>query len=226
MSVVGDTGAYGVHGFTVHSLTGLRGLSSYNCPAKRYTCDVVYTNRPVGRRDARLRRTPGAVRTRVPHGGHRPGARAGPDRVPAAQLGRVRRPARHRAAARRARRRRRRRTRGHAPSHELRHRGVRRPGACRAIGWERRDDPAWRQPPDRPSIRRGIGFAFCMQGSGIPYVDMGGASIKLNDDGSFNLLVGATDLGTGADTVPGPDRGRGARRAASTTSSSTRPTPT
>ena len=40
-----------------------------------------------------------------------------------------------------------------------------------------------------------------MQGSAIPGVDMGGAMIKLNDDGSFNLLVGATDLGTGADTV-------------------------
>ncbi|HNC08786.1 MAG TPA: molybdopterin-dependent oxidoreductase, partial [Anaerolineales bacterium] len=35
----------------------------------------------------------------------------------------------------------------------------------------------------------------------IPYLDMGGASIKMNDDGSFNLLVGATDLGTGSDTV-------------------------
>ncbi|MFZ6018405.1 MAG: xanthine dehydrogenase family protein molybdopterin-binding subunit, partial [Chloroflexota bacterium] len=34
-----------------------------------------------------------------------------------------------------------------------------------------------------------------------PYLDMGGASIKMNDDGSFNLLVGATDLGTGSDTV-------------------------
>jgi putative selenate reductase molybdopterin-binding subunit len=32
---------------------------------------------------------------------------------------------------------------------------------------------------------------------------MGGASIKINDDGSFNLLVGATDIGTGADTVLG-----------------------
>jgi len=30
---------------------------------------------------------------------------------------------------------------------------------------------------------------------------MGGASIKMNEDGSFNLLVGATDLGTGSDTV-------------------------
>ena len=40
-----------------------------------------------------------------------------------------------------------------------------------------------------------------MQGTAIPYLDMGGASIKLNDDASFNLLVGATDLGTGSDTV-------------------------
>jgi putative selenate reductase molybdopterin-binding subunit len=40
-----------------------------------------------------------------------------------------------------------------------------------------------------------------MQATAIPNLDMGGASIKINDDGSFNLLVGATDLGTGADTV-------------------------
>ena len=40
-----------------------------------------------------------------------------------------------------------------------------------------------------------------MQGSAIPFLDMGGASIKINDDGSFNLLIGATDIGTGSDTV-------------------------
>ena len=40
-----------------------------------------------------------------------------------------------------------------------------------------------------------------MQGTAIPNLDMGAASIKMNDDGSFNLLVGATDLGTGSDTV-------------------------
>ncbi len=54
----------------------------------------------------------------------------------------------------------------------------------------------------RPSTKRkGIGIAMVMQGTAIPYLDMGGASIKMNDDGSFNLLVGATDLGTGSDTV-------------------------
>jgi putative selenate reductase molybdopterin-binding subunit len=50
-------------------------------------------------------------------------------------------------------------------------------------------------------LKRGIGVAMVMQGTAIPYLDMGGASIKMNDDGSFNLLVGATDLGTGSDTV-------------------------
>ena len=44
-------------------------------------------------------------------------------------------------------------------------------------------------------------MAVCMHGTAIPGLDMGGASIKINDDGSFNVLVGATDLGTGADTV-------------------------
>ena len=50
-------------------------------------------------------------------------------------------------------------------------------------------------------FRKGIGVALVMQGTAIPYLDMGGASVKMNDDGSFNLLLGATDLGTGSDTV-------------------------
>ena len=70
-----------------------------------------------------------------------------------------------------------------------------------AVGWDRRFDPAWKVDPARPHIRRGIGLAICMHGTGIAGLDMGAASIKLNDDGSFNLLVGATDLGTGSDTV-------------------------
>lgn len=51
------------------------------------------------------------------------------------------------------------------------------------------------------SIRRGIGMACMMQGSGIPEVDMASCTIKLNEDGSFNMLAGCADLGTGADTV-------------------------
>ncbi len=48
---------------------------------------------------------------------------------------------------------------------------------------------------------RAVGHAIAMQGSGIPLKDMGAAVLKLNDDGFFNLLVGATDLGTGSDTI-------------------------
>ncbi len=73
-----------------------------------------------------------------------------------------------------------------------------------AIGWEEKlADKNWRDVPGKPYLKRGLGIALVMQGTAIPYLDMGGASIKLNDDGSFNLLVGATDLGTGSDTVLG-----------------------
>lgn len=74
-----------------------------------------------------------------------------------------------------------------------------------AIGWDQKfGNEEWRKSKignQKSSIRKGIGTAFVMQGTAIPYLDMGGASIKMNDDGSFNLLVGATDLGTGSDTV-------------------------
>src|SRR5436305_13371160 len=50
-------------------------------------------------------------------------------------------------------------------------------------------------------FRRGVGVSLAMHGTAIAGLDMGGATIKLNDDGSFNVLVGATDIGTGSDTV-------------------------
>lgn len=70
------------------------------------------------------------------------------------------------------------------------------------IGWDQKYGvPEWREIHGKPHLRRGVGAALVMQGTAIPYLDMGGASIKMNDDGSFILLVGATDLGTGSDTV-------------------------
>lgn len=48
---------------------------------------------------------------------------------------------------------------------------------------------------------RGIGVAMAMQGSGISGVDVGSATIKLTDDGAYSLLIGATDMGTGCDTI-------------------------
>jgi len=52
-----------------------------------------------------------------------------------------------------------------------------------------------------PHKVRSVGMAIAMQGSGIPYIDMASATIKLNDDGFYNLMVGATDIGQGSDTV-------------------------
>lgn len=196
---VGNTGPYATHGFTVQSVSGQRGLSEYNCPAKRFTSDVAYTNRPV----AGAFRGYGAPQALFALESHmddiarsleldpielrrRNWVRAGDplDILPAL---------------------------GERGATENAEDDLPRVSSCatdecvaqaaRAIGWERRDDPLWKRPPDRPHIRRGIGFALCMQATAIPHLDMGGASIKINDDGSFNLLVGATDLGTGADTV-------------------------
>jgi putative selenate reductase molybdopterin-binding subunit len=200
MRVVANTGPYGVHGFTVQSVTGLRGLSSYNCPAKRYSCDVVYTNRPVAGAfrgygapqalfaleshmtdiAAALNLDPIEFRRRNWVGVGDPldiaprlSERGGADDIAPADLPRVTSCGIRECVAQ----------------------------AGRAIGWSHRADPARRLVPGRPDIRRGIGFALCMHGTGIPFTDMGACSLKMNDDGSFNMLVGATDLGTGADTV-------------------------
>ena len=48
---------------------------------------------------------------------------------------------------------------------------------------------------------RSAGVAMAMQGSGISNVDVGSATIKLADDGTFNLIIGAADMGTGCDTI-------------------------
>jgi len=77
-----------------------------------------------------------------------------------------------------------------------------------AIGWQRLrgrrlpGDPRHGEAPATASERvKGVGVAVSMQGSGIPGIDMGAAAMKMNDDGSFNLHIGATDIGTGSDTI-------------------------
>lgn len=67
-----------------------------------------------------------------------------------------------------------------------------------AIQWYKKKGKRIRTAEDRV---KGVGMAVAMQGSGIPKIDMASASMKMNDDGSFNLFVGATDLGTGSDTI-------------------------
>jgi putative selenate reductase molybdopterin-binding subunit len=196
MRIVANTGPYGTHGLTVQMVSGLRGLSSYNSPVKAFDCTVAYTNIPV----PGAYRGYGAPQALFALEAHMEdiAAEIGMDAIEfrrlnwtkvgdpidiAPQLGEGDLEA------------------GVMPiitSSGLEEAVLQ---GQRAVGWERRRDPLWRQPPDRPHIRRGLGFAMAMHGTAIPGLDMGGASLKINDDGSFNLLVGATDLGTGSDTV-------------------------
>ena len=48
---------------------------------------------------------------------------------------------------------------------------------------------------------RAVGMGMAMQGSGISNVDVGSATLKLNDGGGYTLSIGAADMGTGCDTV-------------------------
>ena len=48
---------------------------------------------------------------------------------------------------------------------------------------------------------RSVGIAMAMQGSCISYVDVGSATISLNEDGSYRLAIAAADMGTGCDTI-------------------------
>jgi len=48
---------------------------------------------------------------------------------------------------------------------------------------------------------RSVGVALAMQGSGISGVDIGSATIKLNEDGIYTLSIAAADMGTGCDTI-------------------------
>ena len=194
LRIVADTGAYGTHALTVQMVSGFRGLSTYWLPAARFDCDVVYTNKPV----TGAFRGYGAPQALFGLELHMEEfalelgldplefkrlnwVKVGQDLPMAEAMGEGRE--------------------GFAQTvrsnglEECVHEGA------QATGWARRNDPAWKQDPARPHIRRGLGLALCMHGTGIAGLDMGAASIKLNDDGSFNLLVGATDLGTGSDTV-------------------------
>jgi len=192
--VVEDTGAYGTHGMTVCGVTGQRGLATYRCEDLRFVGDIVYTNKPVAGAfrgygapqaefaleclmeeiAAELELDPVEFRMKN-------SLRLGDPIAITAELGEA-----GRVAAQRV-------TSSTLPECVAQ--------GSAAIHWDRREDSAWRSDPSRPNIRRGLGFAMVMHGTAIAGLDMGAASLKMNDDGSFNLLVGATDLGTGSDTV-------------------------
>ena len=216
MYALSDTGAYGCHALTVTGNTGHKAMALYvgdgeyrKAPNIRFYADVVYTNTPpsgafrgygvpqgywpLDRHMEKISRAMGfdpidfRLKNAIRPGEYHPFSTAWNE--------------------------------GREPRPEIVHTvGLEQCVAQgrAAIGWDDKfGNEAWHQTTSnvegqksgttfdvRPSTKRkGIGVAMVMQGTAIPYLDMGGASIKMNDDGSFNLLVGATDLGTGSDTV-------------------------
>ena len=194
MYVLSDTGAYGCHAVTVTGNTGQKCMGLYNAPNIKFHAHIVYTNTPPS----------GAFRGYgVPQGyfplevhmekiarhlGLDPiefrlknAVKAG-DELPTSKAW----------------------SEGREPHPEV----IETCGlpecvseGARAIGWKNFSKQVNTETSKQSHLKRGQGVACVMQGTAIPYLDMGGASIKINDDGSFNLLVGATDLGTGSDTV-------------------------
>jgi putative selenate reductase molybdopterin-binding subunit len=196
LRVVENTGAYGTHALTVMSVTGNRALSLYRCPNLRYEAKAVYTNLAVAGAFRGYGCPQGffALESHVDEVAHALGedplefrrrnhVQEGDDQPIAEVLGEGKEGFRQVI-----------RSCGLAPAIEQ---------GARAIGWsEKRARYALRDAGgSHPAVRRGVGMAIVMQASGIPGVDMGAASIKMNEDASFNLLVGATDIGTGADTM-------------------------
>ncbi len=191
LKVLATTGAYGSHASTVQGNTGSKVLPLYRAPHLRFECDVVYTNTPVAGAFRGYGCPQGffAQESLVdeiaqklgidPVDFHRKNAiRQGDVDKLSAQLG---------------------------EGKEGLPRVIRSCGlpecltrGAAAIEWDRKRHTL----PDRASaIKRGVGMACAMQGSGIAGIDWASAFLKMNEDGSFCLQVGASDVGAGADTV-------------------------
>jgi putative selenate reductase molybdopterin-binding subunit len=190
MTVLATTGAYGSHANTVQGNTGSKVLPMYRAEHMRFECHVVYTNTPVAGAFRGYGCPQGffAQESVVDELAHelkmdpvefrrRNAIRLGDiDRL-SAQLGEGREglPRVIRSCG----------------LYDCLDRGA------AAIGWERKR----KARPKTGHLKRGVGVSCTMQGSGIAGVDWASAFLKMNEDGSFHLLAGASDVGGGADTV-------------------------
>ncbi|MBK9472711.1 MAG: molybdopterin-dependent oxidoreductase [bacterium] len=188
MHVTADTGAYGSHALTVQGNTGQKVLPMYPCANIHFQVTCLYTNNPVSgafrgygapqgcfaleSHIDEVAKVVGIERLELRRRNH---IRLGDTDPLSAKLGEGKE-----GLVRIIR------STGLEKAIEL---------GCEAIGWDRKLEPT------APHLRRGLGMALAMQGSGIAGVDWGAATVKLNEDGSVNLMVGATDIGQGSDTV-------------------------
>lgn len=191
LRLIGDTGAYATHGLTVQMVGGFKGLSLYNAPNSRFNCDVVYTNTPVSGAyrgygtmqetfalEVLMEEIAETIGLDVVEFKRTNWLKVGEPMLLSSQLGEGRE--------------------GFEQTMETN--GLE---DCVNIGLEAMDYYKKREEFKNQEgvIRKGIGMGVVMHGSGIAGLDMAAATLKMNDDGSFNLLIGATDIGTGSDTI-------------------------
>ncbi|MHA1972313.1 MAG: xanthine dehydrogenase family protein molybdopterin-binding subunit [Candidatus Hodarchaeales archaeon] len=192
MYVTSNTGAYGSHGLTVMSNAGSKTLPLYHCQNIRFTGRTVYTNLPVagayrgygGTQAAfameivmdELARTIGMDQAKFRLMNH---IKEGETSPIFKALGEG--------------------TEGHEQTVDSVGLTECIEKAAKKIGWWNREET--KKKFSTTAKKRGFGMVTLMQGSSIPYIDMASGYAKLNDDGSFNLFVGATDIGTGSDTI-------------------------
>jgi putative selenate reductase molybdopterin-binding subunit len=190
MRLLANTGAYGTHALTVQSNTGSKSLPLYRSANVRFAADIAYTNLAVAGAFRGYGAPQGyfALESHMDEIAHAMGLdplelrrknliHKGDTDPIATQLGE-----------------------GKEGFERVIHScGMEECIRLAGEGFTDRRPVEVRTPFKR--IKRGTGFAVCMHGTGIAGDDMGGATIKVNEDGSFNLLIGATDLGTGSDTI-------------------------
>ena len=188
MEVLADTGAYGSHALTVQANTGQKTLPLYPMENIHYHVDSVYTNNPISGAFRGYGAPQGffALESQIDE----VAKEIGMDRLELRKKNHIN-PGEDDPIS--------------AHLNEGKAGMARRMNSCalaeciasgaEAIGWNNK------QEPTHPRFKRGIGVGLAMQGSGIAGVDWGAATIKLNDDCSVNLFVGATDIGQGSDTV-------------------------
>jgi probable selenate reductase molybdenum-binding subunit len=192
MRVLSNTGAYGSHGMTVMSNCCAKTLPLYRCKNIKFIGDTVYTNLP----QAGAFRGYGVFEATFPMGVmmDEMAEAIGMDPVEFWKMNTIKEGETHpifeklgevgKGVAMVV---------GSCSLPECIEKGA------ETFGWREKRERYKRQP-DGP-MKYGVGMVCTVQGATVPGIDMASVFAKMNDDGSFNLLVGATDLGTGADTV-------------------------
>jgi probable selenate reductase molybdenum-binding subunit len=188
LDILSNTGAYGSHALTVACNCGSKVLPLYRWSKIRFSADAVYTNLPVAGAYRGYGATQAAFGMEIQFDEM---ARAiGMDPIEFRLMNHIREGDTSPVFAALG-------EGGEGVEQKIGSIGLERciSQGAKAIGWKKK------RAAGRGLLKRGLGMACLMQGSSVPEVDMGAAFIKMNEDGSFNLLVGATDLGTGSDTV-------------------------